>query len=127
MNTILTTEVTTQASATSGVKRGAAAVSVTDIASAKRQDLPVDGEALPSSQSAESKSELSNVVEEINKHIQNMSRDLQFSVDEDAGRVVVKVLDSETGDLIRQIPSEEALRIAESISENVGVLFEAQA
>jgi flagellar protein FlaG len=42
-------------------------------------------------------------------------RSLQFRVDEDSGRVVVSVRDPSTGELIRQIPSEAALRIARDL------------
>ncbi len=44
------------------------------------------------------------------KYVRSVGRSLQFRVDEDSGRVVVSVRDPSTGELIRQIPSEEALR-----------------
>ena len=44
--------------------------------------------------------------------IQNTQRTLQFSVDEGSGSTVIRVIDSESGELIRQIPSEEMLVIA---------------
>lgn len=61
--------------------------------------------------------ELAQAVERINSHIQNLQRSLQFSVDEELGRTVVKVLDSETEEVIRQIPSEEVLTIARNIRD----------
>ncbi|MCP5472196.1 MAG: flagellar protein FlaG [Sinobacteraceae bacterium] len=45
----------------------------------------------------------------------SIGRQLQFRVDQDSGRVVVSVRDTSTGELIRQIPSETALRIAEDL------------
>ena len=69
-------------------------------------------------------------VEEINSFVQSQNRQLSFSVDENSQRSVVRVTDSESGDVIRQIPSEEVLRLSERIRDlqsdvgaAVGVLF----
>ena len=58
---------------------------------------------------------------------QAMQRNLDFSIDESSGRMVVKVTDSASGDVIRQMPTEEALRLAESLDEMRSLLFKAQA
>ena len=58
---------------------------------------------------------------------QTVSRNLSFSVDDGSGQVVVKVVDSTSGDLIRQIPSEEALQLAERLSDARSLLFKAEA
>lgn len=65
-------------------------------------------------------------VSEIEKFLKQTRRNLEFSTDEDSGKIVVKVIASETGELIRQLPSEEALRIAESLSDVQSVLFDAK-
>lgn len=44
--------------------------------------------------------------------------DLQFRVDESLGRVIVSVVDAKSGEVIRQMPSEEALRIARHLAED---------
>ncbi len=54
---------------------------------------------------------------QIEKYVQSAGRNLQFRVDADSGRVVVSVRDAETGELIRQIPNEAALRIAKSLEQ----------
>jgi flagellar protein FlaG len=54
---------------------------------------------------------------QIERFVRSSGRDLQFRVDDDSGRVVVSVRDSDTGELIRQIPSEAALRIAKSLEQ----------
>ncbi|MDH5517315.1 MAG: flagellar protein FlaG [Gammaproteobacteria bacterium] len=59
------------------------------------------------------------VVEQLNNHAQLVNRDLHFSVDDDSGRTVIKVINSETAELIRQIPSEEVLKLSETIRESV--------
>jgi flagellar protein FlaG len=58
---------------------------------------------------------------------QSVQRDLDFSVDDGSGQVVVKVTDSNSGDVIRQIPSEEALQLAENLSDVRSLLFKAEA
>ncbi|MBG0842074.1 flagellar protein FlaG [Ectopseudomonas toyotomiensis] len=65
-------------------------------------------------------------VDNIQEFVQSVRRDLNFSLDDSSGRVVVKVTDSSSGDVIRQIPSEEALKLAESLSEARSLLFSAQ-
>jgi flagellar protein FlaG len=52
-----------------------------------------------------------------------MRRELQFNVDETSGRVVIKVVDTETKDVIRQIPPEEVLALCEHLSEDKGLLL----
>jgi flagellar protein FlaG len=54
-------------------------------------------------------------------------RSINFSVEDGSGRVVVKVTDAESGNVIRQIPSEEALKLAENLSEVRSLLFKAEA
>ena len=54
---------------------------------------------------------------QIESYVRSSGRDLQFRVDDESGRVVVSVRDSETGELIRQIPNEEVLRIAKALEQ----------
>ncbi|RFA28549.1 hypothetical protein CAI21_11825 [Alkalilimnicola ehrlichii] len=60
---------------------------------------------------------LADAVEKVNEHIEVVRRELQFKVDDVTGRVVVKVLDSSTQELVRQIPSEVVLDIARRLRE----------
>lgn len=59
---------------------------------------------------------LSAAVAHMNEYVQSTQRDLQFSLDANSGATVVKVLDRKTQELIRQIPDETFLRIAQSLS-----------
>lgn len=63
-------------------------------------------------------------VVEINSYMQNMNRSLQFSVDDQSGDTVIRVIDSETDELIRQIPAEELLVVRSSLEEYRGMLLE---
>jgi len=62
--------------------------------------------------------DIKQAVAEINDFVQNIQRDLHFSVDDDAGMTVIKVLDRGTGDLIRQIPEDVFLNLARNLREN---------
>jgi flagellar protein FlaG len=73
-------------------------------------------------------SELQNMVDGINRTMKQMNNTLQFSVDQESQRTVIKVLDSETGDVIRQFPSDEALAISQSIEQlRQGILLKQKA
>lgn len=61
--------------------------------------------------------QLKEAVREINKVMQQSNRNLEFSMDDDTHRLVVRLTDTETGELIRQIPSDETLAISRSIGE----------
>jgi flagellar protein FlaG len=63
-------------------------------------------------------SNLKKAVDDLNDFIQNTHRDLQFSIDQESGATVVKVIDSKTEKVIRQIPNEETLKLARSLSED---------
>lgn len=66
-------------------------------------------------------------VSSISEFAQSIQRNLNFSLDDSSGRVVVKVTDGVSGEVIRQIPSEEALRLAESLEQARSLLFRAEA
>ncbi|GAB3030406.1 flagellar protein FlaG [Bowmanella dokdonensis] len=87
-------------------------------------------EAKAKAQSADKESSVESAIEEIRDFVQTQRRDLNFSYDEGSRRSVIKVTDAESGDVIRQIPSEEVLKLAERIRNlqsevgaAVGVLF----
>lgn len=61
--------------------------------------------------------DLKQAVERIQSYLKSVNHALEFRVDSDSGRTVVSVLDVETGDLIRQFPSEEVLRLAQLAEE----------
>ena len=67
--------------------------------------------------------ELQSAVSKLNDYVQNVQRTLSFSVEEDTGTTVVQVYDSETEELIRQIPAEETIKLAASIEEQTASLL----
>ncbi len=76
---------------------------------------------------APQKVDVNEAVERIRTQVQNLQRDLNFSVDDSSGQVVVQVLDGDSGKVVRQIPSEDILRLAERLDEMRSLLFEARA
>lgn len=68
-----------------------------------------------------------DAISSIKQFAQSIQRNLNFALDESSGRVVVKVTDAVSGDVIRQMPSEDALRLAESLEEARSLLFKAEA
>jgi len=68
-----------------------------------------------------------DLVEKLRAQMQEIQRDLSFSVDDSTGDVVVRVIDGESGKIVRQIPSEEILRLTERLDEMRSLLFEAKA
>jgi flagellar protein FlaG len=86
-----------------------------------------DETSLKQENTASDKDSLPEMVEALNARMQQMHRGLRFSVDDSSGRIIVKVMDLDTEELIRQIPSEEALRIMRSVSETQNLIFDDQA
>jgi flagellar protein FlaG len=70
---------------------------------------------------------LSEAVEELNGLVQNVRRELRFSVDDNSGRSVISVIDSETEEVIRQIPPEQVMSLIEHFKESEGGLFQEKA
>lgn len=65
--------------------------------------------------------EIDNAVASLNDYVQSIERDLHFSVDEDLKRTVVKVVDSDSGDVIRQIPEDVVLELARNLKDGGGL------
>ena len=62
--------------------------------------------------------QLDDAVSQLNDFVQNVQRDLQFEVDNELGQTIVKVVDQSTKEVIRQIPDELALRLAENLQQD---------
>ncbi|GMR19930.1 MAG: flagellar protein FlaG [Gammaproteobacteria bacterium] len=108
------------------------ATSVNQTTPANRQQLPDGGDKQPSKSgaSAVNSQDVKQAAEKLNEYVQVIRRDLKFSVDEDTGRTIVKVIDSRSGELIRQIPDEEVIAISKLVGEHLeqaeGILFKGQ-
>ncbi|MNN80124.1 flagellar protein FlaG [compost metagenome] len=73
------------------------------------------------------RAELEQAVSDIQAFVQSIHRQLEFSIDDATGIVVVKVIASQSGEVVRQLPSEAALKLAQSLSDASSLLFDARA
>ena len=71
--------------------------------------------------------ELENAVKQVNDFLKPINNSIQFNVDDDTGKTIVKVIDLATKDVIRQFPSEEMLAIASAIDKMKGLLIQQKA
>lgn len=69
------------------------------------------------------RADLEKAVTDIREFVQAAQRSLDFSIDDSTHRVVVKVIATDSGEVIRQIPSETALKLAQNLSSASNVLF----
>ena len=94
----------------------------------RQSDSAVAGNAASAEQQqAVSVESLGEAVASIKDFVQTIRRDLNFDLDDSSGKMVVKVTDRSTGEVVRQIPTEEALRLAKNLEEARSLLFKAQA
>jgi flagellar protein FlaG len=71
----------------------------------------------------EMRENLQEAIDRLNQQLKSNGRDLSFQMDEEINRPVITVRNIETGEVVRQIPSEEIVRMAHSIEEGKGLLF----
>ncbi len=108
--------------AAGSVGAGAAAAAMPQPAAATASQPAV---ATPSPQL--SSEQVQQAMEKIKVAIAPVAQGLQFSMDEASGRTVITVVDSSTKEIIRQIPGEEVLRMAQELDRMQGVLLRQQA
>lgn len=99
-------------------------------AAAERQRLDRVLQQLPAVRQSEvqrelKRDELVKPVQQINEVMNNYG--IHFEMNDDADRVVIKVISRDSGEVIRQIPTEEVLRISQHLSEMSGLLVREKA
>ncbi|MBN1904137.1 MAG: flagellar protein FlaG [Deltaproteobacteria bacterium] len=67
---------------------------------------------------------IGRIADTMDSYVQSIQRDLKIKVDENTGRIIVKVTSKETGKVIREIPPDELLDLAARIEEMTGILFD---
>lgn len=70
--------------------------------------------------------QLQKVAQQLQDFVGDMNRGLEFYVDKDSGRDVIKVIDKASGDLVKQFPSEEVLTLVAKLSDMVGGFIDAK-
>jgi flagellar protein FlaG len=92
----------------------------------RRTEQPSEDRA-QSVRSAEARESLEEAMAGLSELIQSQRRSLEFSVDATSGRTVIRVLDAETKETIRQIPPEEVVNLSRWLKGSSGALFDASA
>ena len=77
--------------------------------------------------SPKSEDQVKQAVQKIQGAVDNLAHNLRFSIDEDTGKTIIKVVDVHTDEVIRQIPSKEAIEIARTLDKVQGLLFNGKA
>lgn len=116
---------------TETVRTNRAAENVSEEFQQQAKDISVSAEK--ELQGDVSPEQIESAVSQISEFVQASNRQLNFSVDEGSNKQVVKVTDAESGKVIRQIPTEEVLKLSERLQElqtevgtAVGLLFSKQ-
>ncbi len=70
---------------------------------------------------------LEEALRTLNEKMRAWSTNLRFEVDDDTSRVVVQVVDAKTGEVVRQIPTEEAMHMSRELGKLQDLAFHASA
>ncbi len=66
-----------------------------------------------------SEDDLQHAVTKLNNFVQTINKSLQFSVDKESGIMITKVVDSETKKVIWQMPTEDTIKLARSLTSEM--------
>lgn len=79
----------------------------------------------PPFDAARLRKEIEEAVERLNEQMRQEGRALVFSVDQKSSQTVITVKNSQTGEVVRQIPDETLLKVAHSLEDMKGLLYDA--
>lgn len=82
---------------------------------------------VPTEKTEASRQQVEDAVKSVNEFLKPINDSIQFSIDDDTGISIIKVIDIATKDVIRQFPSEEMLSIAKAIDQMKGLLVQQKA
>ena len=83
--------------------------------------------AAPSDSNRPDPARINEALKEVREAIAPVAQNLLFSIDDDTGHTVIKIIDSSTHEVIKQIPSEEILAIAKALDKLQGLLIKQDA
>jgi flagellar protein FlaG len=97
-------------------------------AAAPKTAAPVQtADAVRQAASVPSMEKLADAVKNINKALKEQAQGVEFSIDSETDRTVVKIVDKNTKEVLRQIPNEETLEIARALDKAQGLLIREKA
>ena len=116
-NGVQMAQVNNQGGAASVVKKNDSEVVSQAVVSANIKPVNLDEVTQPS------REVVAKAAAQLQSFVQSMGRNLNFSIDESSGYHVVRVVNPDTGELIRQLPSEELLKISRDFQRlNIGLV-----
>uniref|UniRef100_A0A832IAG3 Flagellar protein FlaG n=1 Tax=Pseudothermotoga hypogea TaxID=57487 RepID=A0A832IAG3_9THEM len=72
--------------------------------------------------------DLSKAMDSLKKTFERLSRffktEAQFTIERELNMIIIKIKDKDTGEIVRQIPPEVAVKIAKNLQELIGILFD---
>lgn len=74
-----------------------------------------------SDESTSSENQVTDAVDKLSKFVSTIRPEISFSVDQSSGTRVVKIMDSQSKEVLRQIPSEEAIQLAQALDKLQGL------
>lgn len=83
-------------------------------AAADGNKLPPAGKPAPQAAASSEMPAIEKAVEQINAYLRDSKREIEFHVDRDSGRTIMRITDAR-GEVVRQVPSEEVLQIATTL------------
>lgn len=85
---------------------------------ARQRQLAQISQKEDAAQRQEEQKQVREAVTKLNDYVQSVQRNLQFDLDNDSGKTVITVVDKQTSEVIRQIPDDVALRLAQDLQQD---------
>jgi flagellar protein FlaG len=98
-----------------------------ELQEAKSEQLLAEKEQRLLDEKAQDKIKLTNSLDIADKLAKAFNKAIKFQIHDETEKLVVEIVDRETGNVIKQIPPEEMLRIAESVQEFLGLVVDEKA
>ncbi len=87
-------------------------------ASAKVETLDPQTKSQQAGAAAASKADVEKAVTKLNDFVQTVQRNLQFNLDDASGKTIITVVDKETSEVVRQIPDDVAIKLAQDLQQS---------
>jgi len=95
-----------------------------DVPNSKNSQIEVKTSSQHAEHAEKIREDVRRVVDELAKVARSFNRRLEFSINDDTKEVIVKVVDQDSGEVVKQIPAEEIVRLHARIREAIGLLFD---
>jgi flagellar protein FlaG len=91
---------------------------------AREKVRQAEAQAPPKDTPDEDDDRLAAMVSDLGNLVRSLHRELRFTVDKESGETVIKVVDKETDEVIRQIPSQEFMELRQRLEDTAGIIFQ---